>query len=459
MDNLTQEDGAKLFQEKRYPEAAEAFRHLLRQELSAGLEADTRRRLSDTLASLGQTEEAAAERELAENIAEAAAGDPMALMTKGDILKRDNRHDEACAAYEQALRLLTPDLPPPALSFPAQPEPSRSYLMAKLAVAHYEASRPAKTVIWAGGALANYPTETIRLSMHRMCGVGYSSLGDLEKAEAHYFAALKLSKAGGKPQEIAQSLIPLASVQRKRGLFEAAIATARQAASTFAHPSRGALLAEVECLRDIGSFDEARILVAAMKIGPRYDRPDMEKRTQVILSLTLAWIEAKADDPEKSLAALKEAWAELGVSREAFPLPPPPSGGEDKLVLYCDATAVHLYAQLGRIQDSHQMQASVEARLSSFAQDRAGLMTIYSEFAPAAFVRGESVQSREWWNKYLECQPDPVGLVKAHFGLGKALLSLGETNAARDFLKQAVGPGIDSLDARRAQARLGELGG
>jgi tetratricopeptide (TPR) repeat protein len=171
MDTITQETGIKLFLEKRYTEAAEAFRQFLAQPLSAGLEADTRRRLADTLASLGQAEEAAAERELAGNIAESSTGDPMALMTRGDLLKRDHRYDEACSAYEQGLRLIW-TLPPLA-------EPSRAYLMAKLALAHYEASRPAKTVIWAGASLANSPNPTIRLIMHRMCGVGYSTLGDL----------------------------------------------------------------------------------------------------------------------------------------------------------------------------------------------------------------------------------------------------------------------------------------
>jgi tetratricopeptide (TPR) repeat protein len=451
MDNITQETGIRFFQEKRYAEAAEAFRQLLAQPLPPGLEADTRRRLADTLASMGQAEESAEERELAGNIAGSSTGDPMALMTKGDLLKRDHRYDEACTAYEQALRLMQ-TLPPDA-------EPSRAYLMAKLALAHYEASRPAKTVIWAGASLANGPNPTIRLIMHRMCGVGYSTLGELEKAEAHYIQALKLAGAGGKPQEIAQSLMTLAGVQHKRGRFEAAIATAQRATETFPHPSRGGLLVEAECLRDMGQFEEARAVVAAMKEGPRWDRPDVEQRTQVICSLTLAWIEANADQPEAALPALQEAWAGLGVSREAFPLAPPPAEGEDKLVLYCDATAVRVYAQLGQAGNARQMQESVESRLPRFDPDRASQLGVYSELALAASALGDFSQSLNWWHKYLDARPDVVGLTKAHHGLGVTNLGLGEIDAAREAFRQAVAPGIDSIYARRAQARVEELGG
>lgn len=458
MDNITQQEGIELFQAKRYAEAAEAFRKLLAQSPAAGLEADTRRRLADTLASLGQAEEAAAERELAANIAESNTGDPMALMAKGDLLKRDHRYDEACATYEHALRLLAP-LPAEPLLSPAPPPSgvSRSYLMAKLALAHYEASRPAKTVIWAGASLVNFPNETIRLIMHRMCGVGYSDLGDLAKAETHYIHVLKLAAAGGKPSEIAQSLTSLASVQRKRGLLEQAIETARKATAVFAHPGRGGLLAEAECLRDLGRFEEARTVVASMKQGPRYDRPDVEQRTQVICSLTLAWIEENDDRPDAALAALQDAWANLGVVRGAFPVPPLPEWGADKLVLYCDSTAVRVYALLGQIENARQMQASVETRLKGLTQDRASRLGVYSELAPAALALGDYAQCQRWWQKYLDCQPDIIGQIKAHYGSGEAFTKTGEIQAAVEAYTQAASLSIDSFHARRAQERLEEL--
>lgn len=55
--------GARLFQEKRYAEAESRFQQLLTQRLPPSIEADTRRRLADTLDILGKSEEAALERE------------------------------------------------------------------------------------------------------------------------------------------------------------------------------------------------------------------------------------------------------------------------------------------------------------------------------------------------------------------------------------------------------------
>ncbi len=448
MDDNQQNIGVRLFQAGRYAEAAEAFRHFLAQRPSTGLEADTRRRLADTLDILGQAAEAAAERELIGGIAAGNGWDPIVLMAQGDLLKREQRNDEACATYEQALRLMPPFTPATA----------RAYLMAKLAVAHYEASRPAKTVIWAGASLANQPDNLTRLIMHRMAGVGYSGIGDLEQAEKHYKQALELAEASEKPAEVSASLMTLASIQHKRGQFEAALATARRSSATFPHPGHGGHLVEAECLRDMGRFAEARSAAKAMNEEPSYDQPEMKRRTQVMCALTLAWIEALADCPEAALEALKDAWAGLGISREAAASPPNPSQEEDKLVLYSDATAVRVYAQLGQAENSRRMQESVESRLTRFDRDQAGLRGVYSEFAPAAFALGDFIKSRDWWHKYLNCQPDVVGLTKAHYGLGQVLLGLGETDAAREAFAQAVAPGIDSIYARRAQARLDELG-
>ncbi len=460
MDDTIQSEAILLFQQKQYAEAATAFRSLLTQNLSLGQEADTRRRLADTLASLGQSEEAEAERELAENLVSLGTEDPLALMTKGDLLKRSHQYDEACMAYEQALRLLPQGGPPQSPpGSPSSPAPSRARLMAMLAIAHYEASRPAKTVLWAMASLVNQPDQNVRRIMHRMAGVGYSDLGDLKNAQMHYVQAFRLAEMSKNLPEIAQSLATLGMVQRKRGLLEDALTTARMVSDTILLPSRTGQTLEAECLRDLGRFEEARVVVAAMRQGPRWDRPDLEQRTQAICSLTLVWIEANADQPKAALTALQEAWHDLGVSRASFPLNPPASGGEDKLILYCDAAAVRVYAQLGQPEIARQMQQSVESRVADFDQNRAGLLAVYSELAPAALLLSNSTESLSLWHKYLDCRPDIIGQIKAHFGLGEAFLALHDTPSARAAFQQAVAPGIDSYSARRAQARLEELGG
>ena len=98
-----QSAGVRHFQGKRYTEAAETFQKLLRRRPPPGIEADTRRRLADTLEILGRSEEAAAEREHAAAVIARHPLDAMTQQAHGDLLKRKHEFDEACVAYSKAL--------------------------------------------------------------------------------------------------------------------------------------------------------------------------------------------------------------------------------------------------------------------------------------------------------------------------------------------------------------------
>ncbi len=111
------------------------------------------------------------------------------------------------------------------------------------------------------------------------------------------------------------------------------------------------------------------------------------------------------------------------------------------------------------MQASRQVCESVLGRLPHFAQDRATQLGVYHHLGRAAFVSGELVECQEMFHHYLACRPNPVGLPLAYHWLGECHLRLGESDAAREAFGQAVALGIDSLEARRAQARLDELGG
>jgi len=97
--------------------------------------------------------------------------------------------------------------------------------------------------------------------------------------------------------------------------------------------------------------------------------------------------------------------------------------------------------------------------LPSFSQDRATELGVYNHLGRAAFVLGKMAECQEMFRHYLDCRPNPVGLPLAYYWLGECHLRLGETDVAREAFRQAVAPGINSLEARRAQARLDELGG
>lgn len=440
--------GARHFQEKRYREAAEAFQKVLKRRPPPGIEADTRRRLADTLDVLGRAEEATIERERASAVAMKAATDSMALTAQGDLLERQGRHDDACFYFEQALK-----------SAPNMPGGGRALIMAKLALAHHPAGRSAETLRWAQMSLANGPDKTVKPLMHRMAGVALSDQGILDQAEVQHRLSLELMEKSGKPKEIAEGLVLLASLQKQRGCYEEAITAARRSREVAHSPSRTDLAVEAECLRDMGRFDEARGVMRQHFDGPRFDQPHLERRMQALGSLGMAWIEARAEQPEA-------AWQHLEAAREGlkFPAystswPPPPNVREEKLALWCDATAVNILAQQGRALEARRLRDSIESRLPPFAADNATLRGTYVHLARASLRLGDLAECQDYCRRYEDCHPPPSILPTIHYLLGEVALLLSETDAAREAFRQAVAPGISSLDARRAQARLDELGG
>ena len=127
-------------------------------------------------------------------------------------------------------------------------------------------------------------------------------------------------------------------------------------------------------------------------------------------------------------------------------------------MLWCDATAVNILSQQGNTADAHRLMGNIESRLPRFADDYATLRGVYGHLARASLRMGDLVDCRDYCQRNLACRPHPSGLPTLHYLLAETHLRLGETDAARKAFRQAVAPGIDSLDARRAAARLSEMG-
>ena len=443
-----QSAGARHFQAKRYSEAAEAFQTVLNHRPPPGIEADTRRRLADTLDVLGRSEEAAAERERASAAATKNINDPAGFMAQGDLLTHQGRYDDACPFFDRALAL-TPSLP----------GSGRAHIMAKLALAHQQAGRSGESIRWAEASLANGPDKNLRRMMESIAGVGYADQGDLEKAEYHYQRALELAEATGKPVEVSRTLAILGGVYYKRGHFEQALGAARRAWETAAEPSRTALVIEAECLRDMGRFDEARAVIARHRQGPRFDEPRQERKMQALGTLALAYIELFAGQPFAALPCLEEVQEGLKAITKSNTWPPPATGGEEKLVLWCDAAMSTALAGVGHKDEARHLLKSVQNRLPNFGNDRATLLGTYGSLGRAAFALDDFSAAEAFWHLYLDCRPNPVSQPNAFYWLGEIALRLSDIDAAREAFQQAVAPGIDSLYARRAQARLDELGG
>ena len=440
--------GARLYRETSYAEAAAHFQQLLTKRLPPGIEADTRRRLADTLDILGNAEEAALERNRASAVAMKGAGNQTALTAQGDLLRGQNRHDEACEMYRGALRLL-----PPGNS------PRRAQILARLTISHHQAGRSGEALKCAEASLSSQPDKTIRLVMERMAGVAASDQGDLEAAETHYIHALDLAEAGGKSEEIAQSLALLAGLKHKQGCYEEAIIAARRSREVAPTPSRIDIAVEAECLRDMGRFDEARSVMRRHFDGPHFPQPRLERKMQALGSLGMAWIEARAEQPEAAWEHLTDARDGLKLIVSSTIWPPSPGAGEEKLVLWCDATAANILTQQGRMAEARRLIDSIESRLTPFATDRATQRGVYGHLARAALRMGDLAECRSYCRRYEECLPPPSLRPTIQYLYGETHLRLGETDAARDCFRQAAAPGIDSLDAQRAAARLSELGG
>ena len=442
--------GVQLVQEKRYAEVEAHFQQLLTKRLPPGVDADTRRRLADTLDVLGRPAEANAERECVQAIIAKNPRDAKAQEARGDLLKRKHQYDEACEAFIIALE-----------KTPASNRPGRALIMAKLALAHYEAGRPAETIIWAEISLTSLPNPGIRRSMNGMAGISYLGQGDLERAEQYCREALRLSDRESNPQDAVRYLGALADIQYKQGQFQEAIVACREARANPDGPSEVPYVTEMECLREMGHFEEAREVMTQWRSALAYPQPSLQRRIQAIADFAAAGIEVRAEQPDAALAFLEQARsgfeAEAGLTENTWP--PAPQKGDDKMLLWCDATRVAALAQRGDAQEARRLYEDVLCRVLDFPGDRGTNLGTYSTLGRAAFILGDLAECKKLLNVYLDWKPYPVGLLSAQYWLGETHLRLGETDAARDCFRQAAAPGIDSLDARRAAARLNELGG
>jgi len=438
--------GVQLVQEKRYAEAEAHFQKLLTRRLTPGVEAETHRLLADTLDILGRPEEASAERERIKAVVARSPRDSRAQEARGDLLKRQHQYDEACEAYLLALGKVSMN------------RSKQGVIMAKLTQAHFSAGRTSESLCWAEKSLSSALSSQTRSVMERMAGYGYTDQGNLEKAEHHFQQALYLSKIAGNQKEIANDLSILAGIQHKRGRFQEAIASCHQAQQISLVPL--SYIIEKECLRDMGRFQEARAVMTQCRLALDYDQPHVKQRMLALSLFGSAVIEVRADQPDVALVFLEQARPRFEAEQASDDVwPPSPQKGDDKMLLWCDATKVLALAQRGDAQDARQLQKSVLLRLPALSGDRNSMSGVYHMLGSAAFALGDLAESKQFFQQCADHQFYPVGLLSAQYWLGETHLRLGETDAARDFFKQAVAPGIDSLDARRAAARLREIGG
>lgn len=418
--------------EGRFADAANQFRFLLEHKVPPGLEADVRRRLADSLDGLGRETEGDAERQKAREVVQ-GGGDLLALLSRGDLLKREHRYDEALAVYEQALS-----------GAKGQKPAVRAEIMVKMCLTAFDGGHPDLTIRWAEAAIAEGAQGLHLRSAHSMAGNAYGNRGDFAEAERHTRTAYELALGSGDKPAAARSLAMVASFQMRQGRVREALETAERSLSEVM-PSRAGHVVRSEVLQVLGRFEEARrAMIAADEVRePGQTIAFYNKRQHGVTCLGLARILTEEGRPE-------QAWDTLQEAVVAF-------AGDAKLSLWCDASAARLLALMGRHEQAREKMTQVAHKMDEFPDDRSGRLSCLSALGYAAFALEDFATALDYWNRYLEAGPDLVWRPRGLFHQGECLRRLGNMEGARAVFEAADALGLDTYDAQRARQALHAL--
>jgi tetratricopeptide (TPR) repeat protein len=396
------------------------------------LEADTRRRLADCLEALGQKDEAEEERRLAQEELRLAPADTLRHLTKGTLLARQHRYEEAYREHQKALELTPPSN-----------IPVRIDCMMHLVIAAYHAARPTDALRWAEEAIALGATGRFLVSAHKMAAVACGNLSRLEESEQHYREAYDALASANKTPEMAETLGSLATCLRKRGKLVEANETCIKAAAMDPKGRRMSLAVQSQILRAWGRYDEALAIRAGYKDAGQLVIPHHERRVLAVWSLDTARIEAECGRADAAWSHVQEALAELG--------------NDAKLGLVCQAVCSWVLAVRGLADESRRASSEVEARLGDFERDPSTCRGVLHDLGMAAVVRGDGDAGIDCWTRYLGLSPAPVHQPTALYQRGECHRQLGQLTEARDDYRAAVAMNLDTHHARLAQQQLCRL--
>ena len=393
------------------------------------LEADTRRRLADCLEALGENDEAEEQRRRAQEGLRLAPADSLRHITKGTLLEREHRYEEAYREHLKALELTPPTN-----------VPIRIECMMHLVTAAYNAGRPTDCLRWAEEAIALGATGRLLVSAHKMAAVACGNLSRLEESEQHYRKAYDALASAKKTPEMAATLGGLADCLRRRGKLVAANETCVQAAAMDPKGRRMSLAVQSHVLRAWGRYDEALAIRAGYKDAGQLVIPHHERRIVAVQSLDTARIEAECGRADAAWSHVQEA---LAVLRD-----------DAKLGLVCEAVCCWVLAVRGLADESQRFASELAARLSEFERDPSTCRGVLHDLGMAACARGDHHAGIDCWTRYLGLSPDPVHQPTAFYQRGECHRQLGQVTEARNDYRAAVATNLDTHHARLAQQRL-----
>ena len=443
----------------RYEDAERACRRVLEQKLTPAWEARVRRRLAQSLENQGKDDAARSEESRADALLQNASqtrgetpndGElPQVLIAQAERLADETRFAEAAQQYEAALASW-PE------SVPFAPNAAlRHKAMVQAALAHYQCGHYKDALRWSETALHNGANGMVRLLALRTAGIGSTGLGQWDAAREFKEAALAQSREMHNPEQIARSLIGLASLEQQMGRITDAMRLLEEATQTGGSLVKfDVCVSQAECLQTWGRWDEADDALHRAEAAPAGPLKKTSDRKKQLLLLGRARLEAERENPAAGLPLCETALA-------AFVSDP-------KIALWCRAEHVALQAMQAEENADAAIAGTENARLAREESallaeadardgDRNTRMVVYAAVARSRFYRRAYDDALLMWKRYLDEKPAPVSVPKALFFRGKCWEGKNEPDFARSLWRDALQTGLDTRYTRLAQKHLDTL--
>lgn len=360
------------------------------------------------------------------------------LMRRGFTLQKRMDFAAADRAFRRAYRFI-----------PLWHDNERKSAMVMISTVAFDRGLLSETVIWAERALAAGLNPRLAISAHSMAGIGRNDTAEIDEANRHFQAGMQLAQAYGQKTSQARIAGLLAANLKKSGRFAEAIAASERAETIDAQGRQTPMTCRYETYVAQGRFDEARRVLAELRkipISYRPSQPDIEReaRMQAVFDMSLASLEVEAGNWEEALRL---------VQATAPRLKP-----DAKLYLNLLATQACALGELGRCDEARVLAREIEKLGATLQGNRYSRLNTEKAAAHYELHCGDGAKSRAHWETYLRGKPDPYNAPQAHFFIGESHLKDGDQKGAIAAYKVALAPGIETLYAGKARARLAELG-
>lgn len=423
---------AMLMQDRRYAEAAELCRELLRgPRLKPSVEARVRRRLADCLEGLGDLGQSEKERDNASRTLQTAPAEVDVVLARAEEARQSKRYEEAATLYHDALQVLT------------QPGEARGSALVHLALCYQSLGKPEQMVAAAEEASQMALGAVLLQSALSLAGLGHQSSGRLEEAEARFLSALDVARGTGNPKQVGMRLAQLAGLQKLRGRLREALETCQGAREDMGPDDvRLLLTTEASCHRFLGDFDRALAILDRAFQGGHYGRPDAERRSLAIQSMEAAWILAESRQPDKAWDRLQAA----DVFRK-----------DKRLGPLWDATAAWILALQGKTEEAQGFYQKGLNAIDSLKSDRRQVQNLYALLGRSALALGAFSDGVTFWQRYIDTRLEPLFVPLGYYHLGLCHQGLGQVEEARQALRTAVDSHVASYHAAAARNALDQI--